>query len=148
MAALNPTEEDHLCSFAANGLVEREKSILGSWVGLSENPCSPPYLPLQRSPPATITKENSCFSSLGPITSYQLATLFSSSSPTNQLSCEGPAPGGVGRGGRGLVLWLRAILIGLKFQLPSLTPIIVGCSDPLKEGLEVKSQGRMGLEVC
>lgn len=50
---------------------------------------------------------------------------------------------------RGLVLWLWAILIGFKFQLQSITPIIVVCSDPLKEGLEVKSQRRMGLEeVC
>lgn len=101
LAALRPTEEDNLCSFAENGLVERKKR-LGSWICLRILALRPTSHSSAGTRELTsghnlldITKENSCFSSLGPITGYQFPTLFSSSSTTNQLSCKGPAPGGV-----------------------------------------------------
>lgn len=131
----------------------REKSMRGGWICLRILALRPTSHSSASTGELTsghnlldITKENSCFSSLCPIASDQFPTLFSASSTTDQLSCEGPVPGGVGE--RGLVLRLWAILIGLIFQLQSITPIIVVCSDLLKEGLEVKMQRRMELEVC
>ena len=117
-----------------------------------------PEKPCSSLPPTTSTKELTSGHNLSEITKKTAAFPHFVPSPvisSQPFSLLFPQPAELQSpsarvSGTGLaVLWLWAILTGYKLWLRCIPLRIVVCSDPLKEGLEVKSEKRMGLEeVC